>query len=112
MRRSFFLHKAQFRQIFLIRLLRQPGCLKNTVLKNPNFHLIHFSDQSVTAGLCEETDAQSSQRTTREFLPSWKKGLHSQMKSGCAASSNAEVLTIWTQFQNTRILKDIIHTNT
>jgi len=32
--------------------------------------MIHISDWSMTAGLCEETDPYSSERTTRESLPS------------------------------------------
>lgn len=108
----FLLHKPLFRQIFPILLHTQPGRLKNILFKNPSFHMIQLSDWSMTARLCEETDAYSSQRTTRESFPSWKKGLHSQMKFVCAPSSNAKVLTILSQSRSTRIAKDIIHTKT
>lgn len=106
------LHKLLVRQILPILLATQLGCLKNILFKNPSFHMIHLSDWSMTAGLCEETDTYTSQRTSRESLTSWKKGLHSQMKFVCAPSSNAKALTILSQSRSTGIAKDIIYTKT
>lgn len=56
--------------------------------------MIQLSNWSKTVELCEETDAQSNQRATREsLLPSWKKGLHSWIEFLSVPSSNEALLT-------------------